>query len=269
MAQAAPQLVGVLDQPPCVDSAPMAVLPLFVRHDDGWISVASRATPLQLTDTRWDVVLDGKSLGWLATSRPNARPGHDGHFVVLPLRPRRIAPRVANHGAAFSTWCADRTVRPLIVLSQPHYADPERWRPFRPDASARHALFLLLQASLDSVLRCANTSSTPVPWHFSSADIAYGPSYADRSGRKLITAGLDQRLNHCDGPAEPEWAPRVFLLGRDTVLLGNELELVDAGDYAASGEDALLFWHSGYNEDGYTLFYDQFRKRVDYWWHYH
>ncbi len=58
-------------------------------------------------------------------------------------------------------------------------------------------------------------------------------------------------------------------MGHDTLYLGSQLELVDAGDYDGDGQSEVLFWHSAYNEDGYTLFYDQFRKRLDYWWTYH
>jgi hypothetical protein len=51
--------------------------------------------------------------------------------------------------------------------------------------------------------------------------------------------------------------------------LGSELSLVDAGDYDADGESELLFWYSGYNQDGYTLLFDGLRKQVSYRWKYH
>jgi hypothetical protein len=59
------------------------------------------------------------------------------------------------------------------------------------------------------------------------------------------------------------------LVGDDTRYLGQDLTLVDAGDYDGDGASELLFWYSGYDEDGYTLVYDGGRKSVDYHWNYH
>ena len=47
------------------------------------------------------------------------------------------------------------------------------------------------------------------------------------------------------------------------------LILVDAGDYDADGESEAVFFISGYNEDGYALFYDSFQKSVMWTWNYH
>jgi hypothetical protein len=46
-------------------------------------------------------------------------------------------------------------------------------------------------------------------------------------------------------------------------------ELVDAGDYDAGGWSEVVFWHSGYDEDGYSLLYRQFHERTDFFWIYH
>jgi len=45
--------------------------------------------------------------------------------------------------------------------------------------------------------------------------------------------------------------------------------LLDVGDYDKDGKSEVLFWSSGYNEDGYVLYYDDFRKKVPFKWHYH
>jgi len=47
------------------------------------------------------------------------------------------------------------------------------------------------------------------------------------------------------------------------------LELVDVGDYDGDSKSEAIFFVSGYDEDGYALFYDCFKKSVWYTWHYH
>jgi len=51
-------------------------------------------------------------------------------------------------------------------------------------------------------------------------------------------------------------------------FLGREMRLVDAGDFDADGQSDLLFWHSGYNENGYVLLYDDPRCEAEYTWSY-
>ncbi len=47
------------------------------------------------------------------------------------------------------------------------------------------------------------------------------------------------------------------------------LYLIDAGDYDGDGKSEVLFFVSGYNQDGYVMFYNSFQKSVIYTWHYH
>ena len=62
----------------------------------------------------------------------------------------------------------------------------------------------------------------------------------------------------------------ILLKSRHPESFGNlSLSLVDAGDYDADGKSELIFFLSGYNEDGYALFYDSNRKSVRWTWSYH
>jgi hypothetical protein len=47
------------------------------------------------------------------------------------------------------------------------------------------------------------------------------------------------------------------------------LELVGAGDFDGDGQSELLFWQSGYNEDGYLLFSSGLKQKAKYLWGYH
>ena len=108
-----------------------------------------------------------------------------------------------------------------------------------------------------------------MPFAYDASDLVFSSSYQDRIGRKLVVVGRDPGRYTCDGPPEPAWATHSFILQDDVQYLGRDLSLVDAGDYDADGPSEVLFWYSGYNDDGYTLFYDGLRKHVDYHWNYH
>ena len=80
---------------------------------------------------------------------------------------------------------------------------------------------------------------------------------------------MDYSKYGCDGPVSEDWYSHWFIMKDEPVLLGRGFEFVDAGDYDADGSSEVLFWYSGYNYDGYTLFYQDFTKCVHYRWDYH
>ncbi len=46
-------------------------------------------------------------------------------------------------------------------------------------------------------------------------------------------------------------------------------KLIDIGDFDGDGRIEALFWFSGYNEDGYVLYFDRFEKSAIFTWSYH
>jgi hypothetical protein len=179
-------------------------------------------------------------------------------------------PRVINKAKLFGGWCDEPAHRPLVVVSEPNFRDPARWKPFKPDPAYRKELLPAFKSKVQKVTVCAPADDTTMRFEYGPDDMVLYPSYKDRAGGKLIAIGLNPVANNCDGPPGPEWSTHWFLLGEGgTRYLGSELSLVDAGDYDGDGRSELVFWHSGYNEDGYSLFYDKARRRVNFFWGYH
>jgi hypothetical protein len=50
---------------------------------------------------------------------------------------------------------------------------------------------------------------------------------------------------------------------------GYTLEPVEFADFDGDGRLGALFWFSGYNEDGFVLMTDNFRKQTKFTWGYH
>jgi hypothetical protein len=85
-----------------------------------------------------------------------------------------------------------------------------------------------------------------------------------------VAVGMNSEKYGCDGPRPPEWGDNWFLIDGDNIdFLGREMTLVDAGDYDNDGISELLFWHSGYNEDGYVLMFNSFTEKAEFMWGYH
>ena len=279
LAQQNSVTVGVLEWSQCSRDSliTVAARPLFGHRDGQWIALThpeASETPKR-SQQAWVVAFDGRNLGSVFTEDTGFHSQHAENYPrdhVLPLVNDRSVPQSINAHGAFRGGhaCFNEPGRPLVLVSLANFRDPQRWRPFEPAASGRPTLFDRFRAAVDTVLVCPNGDQRPVQiWRYGPSDLVFDKSYQDTLRHKLLALRLKLPNNACEFTAGPEWSAHWFFAGQDTVYLASELELVDAGDYDGDGQSEVLFWHSRYNEDGYTLFYDQFRKRVDYWWTYH
>jgi len=71
------------------------------------------------------------------------------------------------------------------------------------------------------------------------------------------------------GPGEAPVLFWFYVNGKDIRLIGQSLELIDAGDYDHDGHSEVVFHKSGYNYDGYILVFDDMRKQIEFGWSYH
>jgi hypothetical protein len=63
---------------------------------------------------------------------------------------------------------------------------------------------------------------------------------------------------------------RAFYLTKDSVnFLGEDLFPLDYGDFNLDGKIEWIFIKSGYNNDGYVLYENNFQKKISYNWIYH
>ena len=266
-------VLGILEQTQCTQDPSVAVRAMFARRGQEWVALTSREGSQGVSlPAVWTVGLHGKTLGRITTSDPGFQTDDAWTFPrdrLLLVTPGQPEPEVGNKQRGFAGWCDPPTRRPLVVVSRPTVQDPDRWKPYRPVDALRSHLFEDFTKHAGAVSTCPADPEVPTPLAYGSRDLVFFPSYQDRSGKRLVVLGLDVHRNTCDGPPGPGFAPHSFLLGNEALYLGSNLTLVDAGDYDSDGASEVLFWYSGYNDDGYTLFYDGFRKHVDYHWNYH
>ncbi len=61
-----------------------------------------------------------------------------------------------------------------------------------------------------------------------------------------------------------------FYIARDRMeLVGTNLELIGHTNLNDQYDDEWVFWYSGYNQDGYILFSEDFRQQAKFLWQYH
>ncbi len=266
-------VVAVLEHPQCKTPDGIAVRVLFQKSGGAWIALRDRESLDRAVPgvARWTIAFDGSSLGTLRTtaSRPTIPADWFDRDMLLELASTQKTPHIANVKKQFEGWCEAPPDRPLVLVSGATFRDPEGWKRFAPSASLRQTLFPTFRRAADSVYTCPEDPEKAVLFDYTWRDLTIITGYRNRVGRTIVAVELDPRAWTCDGMRDPEWDVHWFLLDDPPALLGRSFELVDAGDYDGDGKSEILFWHSGDNEDGYTLFYDQFRKRADYWWNYH
>jgi hypothetical protein len=276
-AQPSRPVVAVLEDSHDCDgeSTTRAAHPLFGLAAGGWVALnsAEAARPFDLRDVTWTVAFDGRNLGPVRTIDPGFSTEYawtyprDRRLTVRPVPRAPVVPRVKG---SFGGWCGSATSRPLVLVSAPNFEDPDRWKPFRPTSAMRDSLFADFRKVVGKVSHCPGNSERGVPFDYSRANVVLVKGYQDRAGRRLVALELkDEKKNWCDGPPDDADGPQWFLLSDSVHALGPNFELVDAGDYDRDGKSDLLFWYSGYNNDGFTLFYDGLARHVDFRWNYH
>src|SRR5262245_51052142 len=139
-------IVGVLEHPQCEEGDALAVRALFCKQGQQWTALSSSETShgISLADVSWTVAFDGKRLGSIATVDPGFSSPDAWTYArdrLLALAPEQPVPSVANREQLFDGWCDVPAHRPLVVVSQPNFRDPEGWKRFEPDARLRGVLF--------------------------------------------------------------------------------------------------------------------------------
>ena len=227
--------IGVLTELQCQENKTLQDKVLFQKEGDEFLTLDKLNTyNTTMIPLQWHIAFDGRYLGKLSEK-------------VVKIR---------NRSKGFTGWCSTPAYRPLVLVSQKNFKDPEKWKPFTPKRTVIGTLFPLLQKQV---------TTTP----YTKADIKLLKSYASSTKKKLIQVTFDIEGQKCNGTKEAICEHYWFYVSDETTkYIGMNLELIDAGDYDNDGTSEVLFWHSSYNEDGYKLFYNNFKKSVKLYWGY-
>jgi hypothetical protein len=271
--------IGVLEESQCTSKdKKIAARIMFVKVGSEWRPLNSNEINVRekIKNQNWNITLDGNNLGALTLSdpTPNAPKVSDWYFARDKLyTPVGKTPSVNNPHKLFTGWCDVPSKHPLVISTKQIKNTSTAWKTFVPQAEYKQKLYKPLKLVLGrtNTYNCRYSSDVKgIPYRFKPEDLKLFRSYRSNTGNELVSIGLDEAKYDCDGLQDSTWSQHLFLIGGDEIdFIGNQIELVDSGDYDGDGVTDFLFWHSGYNEDGYVLIFDDLRQKVEYTWKYH
>jgi len=262
------------------DKLPAAARILFANNGNGWTVLDSPSTYTSHVEKQmtWTLAFDGRRLGEIKTiddvksPYPATCTSCFSKAKIVRLENESLFPKLKNKEERFANWMFLPKYRPIVLNTQPYYADPEKWSLIKPNKHILTSIFPELKKLIKDPYHCNGEPN----WDATRINLTIdGTSlfrlYGNNGGAMIVSAGLAQKhLNDCDGPSDKSNYPIWFYIKGDKIkLIGYELDLLDAGDYDNDGEVEFIFHYSGYNRDGYILFESEFSGRFDYIWNYH
>lgn len=257
------------------------IRPAFEKVGSTWRLVNASSLPSRLT---WTIAFDGRSLGQLKGETEEiedritkGRMHHSSLTIVQAITaPMATVPTIGAPSKRFAGVIANgpgKVRRPLVLVSKPHFGDPDEWKrlPKLPDriATLVRAAF---RVDFPHVNRCKNEDVVQHSWRFPDSSLSLPDSYASNKGSFLVETHLDAGdCGYVDDPNDPLSDPWFFVStdGR-TKRVGSFMSLLDAGDYDDDGRSELIFFLSQPEQtDGFILFDADMRKQASLIWTYH
>ena len=292
-AMAAPIILGILEERLSGDwGSPLqtSIRVGFVKTGGEWAALnceesedasgdACRALGKPEAPVTWSVYYLGKLLGTVrSTSWAAPASAQKGTLAIAPGQ----TPVVGKLLKDFGGWMNTSAHRPLVAVNSAVPPFPSRWKRDNPHPELLAAAWPAYRAVVSSVDVCAKDPGAATRHVLRPTDMKAMPGWRSRSGELLLLFGVDPSLQaNCeirddrtvwlfrsrDGnfrtlPGQ-EWGER------EAINFTPGLKLLDAGDFAGDGGEEAVFFFSGYNFDGYILYYDNFRKATRFGWHYH
>lgn len=265
--------VAVLGEPQCGDQSMAVVRPLFAKSDGKWIplNTKARADVFLPKTIRWTVSLNGKTIGALSSTDVGIVPEpawtYPRDYWHLPMAGEAI-PVFPNSAQSFAGWCEAPKHRPLVLSTTTHPSDPEHWKK-APSSIKRTALLVpAFRNSLKRAPLCFKPEK-PTSYTLRAKDLRIVTRIVAQDGRELVELRLAKDIFECASELGYPLGNRWFVIGSTTRFLGADLELIDIADYDKDGRSEYIFWYSGYNRDGYSIFSADFEQRTDFLWNYH
>lgn len=253
----------------------------FVNTADGWTAICDASKDKNNgckfdagRSSQWFVTSGGKQIaqikaqGWL---------DNDYSSETGLLKIRGAVPRAGKRDHLFGGW-PDAKVYPALIATSVQPGTSNRWRSVYPEKMTMAAILPVLKKHVPVIPDCrggGQNDSRPgrAP---TASDVHVFGTWTTKNGEILVQAGLKPELvKGCDftadaladvwlyddGNAGPRGLP---------ALIADEAthQLIAIGDFAGDGPEEALFFLSGYNEDGFVLYYDHFQKAATFIWGY-
>jgi hypothetical protein len=225
-------------------------------HTEAELSQATRSFPESVA---WTVCFDGRANGTLVSKNPQAVSFYKD-VGTHQIASEGSVPTVGRPSESFSGWPGGLTYRPLVLNSRADCADPGQWRPEKPSDGEVNAIKDYLRTKFQASAAKLSKARVTVNKSYGSKPRGAKLVSLNVSGAEVITTPGEDDQN------KDAW---FYVEGKEVRYLGSNMLLVDAGDYDGDGKEEAVFKIQRYDNDGYALFHDGFRQKVEFSWSYH
>lgn len=224
----------------------------------------------QASTYNWNVSLNSKKIGE-ATSKPlkSNLPSELGlQALIKPISPTLM---ITANNDKYENWRGSPKYRPLVAISSDQISSSKINKVSLSKKSKNNFISEFI-AKIPDTESCDKDSGRFLNKRekYSEKDILILESFNLENGATLIGARINPKINKCDGPIAKEWESQWFLISQDSSISFLESSIYPV-DYINIKNVGLVwvFTKSRYNEDGYVLFYDNFKKSITTSWKYH
>jgi len=256
----------------------------FVKTADGWAAVCDASKEKNAgcrfdanAASQWIMSSGGRAIGrltakgWLDTNYSS----ETGLLKIISGTP----PRAGRRSLGFAGW-GGNPVYPPVAATSVMPGGSARWNAVYPEKMPLAAILPVLKKQVPEIPDCTNGGQDDPPRKgrpIALEDIHVFETWMTKNGEVLVGAGIKPELvQKCDYTADS--LADVWLYENDgdeparplPALIAPETthRLIAIGDFAGDGNEEALFWLSGYDEDGFVLYYDHFRKTAKFAWSY-
>ena len=224
-------------------------------------------------DRDWIVSLEGQRIGQVRSTGAKFYGWYKDVGIQNVIgRPHVAAP--LTRASEYAGWMGDPVHRPLVVtrVSQIRILDDWNQTTWKedPPADAVEWLFQHLKlhrADTDTPTELSQqeirgTGRISVNQAFRSSDSDYLLALWYETD---LAAYYDAEFGSLERPCEHWFLQR----SNKSEYLASGMIYLDRGDYDGDGHTEFVFFIDKYNENGYALFFDDFRKSAKFVWSYH
>jgi hypothetical protein len=217
----------------------------------------------------WTVVFDGESVGHISSRNPG--PLHwyaDIGTQIITTNPADV-PTISVGASDFAYTSGSAKTRPLLLVSEPNFRDPEHWKPTMLSVTERQLAVQALRKQIPEMPQCEQPEQGPEKMlPYSDDEIIIIKAYRSANDEVIFGERLDGARSICGWFNDEHFFDYWFVLNSQGLrLLGHQMMPMEAADLDNGGTSEWVF-HSlrGEDQEGYELFYDDFAKQEYFHW---
>jgi hypothetical protein len=174
-----------------------------------------------------------------------------------------------ERGLQFSGWAGCPVYKPAVLSVAAPKDDREGWARVSPNIKLTPRLFRIIKENVGDLYR--ETDSGNELFDYKIGDLHAVEQYSSKHNRNILAFRFKPGSGAQDitgGSSEAlYWVS--LSSGSAPKFMGAGLKLIDFSDYDSDGATEFLFWLSGYNLDGYKIFWNGFKNSETFSWKYH